>query len=176
MTSCLDGGLPLPWWAPSLTSSLYIDYILLGHTCMSNRYIVKSRTLRLHPAWIIATLQSRDHESSLYIVRCCHMTSCLDNGPPPRMVGCGGTCRPRGHDSSLYIVRVHTLRPDNGWLIALYSKVLPNDVRVQRSLWVRTTHSKYTYEYSKSNFKYRHSYYVVWILQLVRCTSTGYTK
>ena len=40
------------------------------------------------------------------------------------------TCWLRDYDSSLFIVRVRTLRPDNGWLIAIYSKVLP---MVQRS-------------------------------------------
>ena len=67
--------------------------------------IYRLHTIRPHPAWVIDTFRSRDH------------------------------------DSSLFIVRVRTLKPDNGWLIAIYSKVLLNDVRVQRSLWLRTTHS-----------------------------------
>ena len=40
--------------------------------------------------------------------------------------------------SLLFIVRVRNFRPDNGWLITIYSKLLPNDVRVQKSFWCRT--------------------------------------
>ena len=107
------------------------------------------------------------NESSLYIV-----TLWLTGTPPIWRHSGGGTLM---NESSLYIVRVRTLRLDKGWLIAIFSnvlpkvqrsrsispdsvakwrhpayapmthrclpeKVLPNDVRVQRSLWVRTGH------------------------------------
>ena len=100
------------------------------------------------------------------------MTSCLDK---VWLTGWGGTCPNmfEGGTSPLFIVRLRTFKPDNGWVIAIFSKVLPNessrprrsvakwrhpahasithrclqekvlpnDVRVQRSLWARTPHS-----------------------------------
>ena len=48
---------------------------------------------------------------------------------PPYMTSYWGGGTPM-HESLLYIVRVRTLRLDKGWLIAIFSKVLP---KVQRS-------------------------------------------
>ena len=56
--------------------------------------------------------------------------------------------------SLLFIVRVRTLSPDNGWLISIYSKMLPNDVRVQKSLWVRTPYPYTTIDFWKNFGKF----------------------
>ena len=50
--------------------------------------------------------------------------------------------------SFLFLVKVRTFRPDNARLIAIYSKVLPNDVRVQRSRLVKTLYF-YTIEFNR---------------------------
>lgn len=59
------------------------------------------------------------------------MTSCLnDKLYLSSGVSDESRCPLRDHDSLLIIVKVRTYKPDNKWLIAIYSKVLINDVRV----------------------------------------------
>ena len=81
-------------------------------------FLVTVHCLMPHPAWVIAINSS----------------SRLPNDVLSRQ---GLIDRWRGYvpkhargTSPLFIVRVRTLMPDNGWLIAIYSNVLP---KVQRS-------------------------------------------
>ena len=69
------------------------------------------------------------------------MTSCLD-----KVWLTGGGVRTRtclgGGTSPLFIVRVRTRSPVNGWGIAIFSKVLPNDVILPTQVWLIVVYKK----------------------------------
>ena len=137
MTSCLDsvwltgGGCTCP--------NMFKRGVLPKHDLgyMSSIFSVTILSLNLHPAWVIA-INSNDVMTRQSLIDRCG--------------GVGGTCPNmfKWGTSPLFIVKVRTLRPDNEWVIAIFSKVLPYESSRPRSCvakWRHPVHSSMTHRY-----------------------------
>ena len=104
---------------------------------MSSLFLGTVHSLKAHPAWVIAI----------------NSNSTLPNDVMSRqsLIDRWGGTRPNmfeGGTSQLFIVSVRTLWPDNGWVIAIYSKVFPNESSRPRSSvskWRHPTHASMTH-------------------------------